>query len=281
MTNDAPGGDTTVIEPSRGWAAVLPRFGELLRYRELLFFLVWRDLKVRYKQTAFGIAWALIQPLVATLVLWVFFGKLAGVSSEGVPYALFAYSGLLAWQLFSNALTGAANSLINNQALVKKVYFPRLLLPAAAAGEGVVDFVIGLAVLVVLMAFAGVTPTVNLFYLPLFVLLSVLAALAAGLWLGALNALYRDVRYTLPFLLQIGFFATPIAYSTSAVDARFRPLLGLNPLVGAVEGVRWSLFGTRFSLGMEVWVSVAVVLVTLVGGLLFFRRMERNFADVL
>jgi lipopolysaccharide transport system permease protein len=268
-----------VIRPSRGWVSFKLR--EVWEYRELLYFLVWRDVKIRYKQTFFGVAWAVIQPLLAMVVFTVFFGELARLPSEGVPYPLFAFCALLPWQLFANSMNSSASSIVASQSLIKRVYFPRLIVPTASVLEGLPDFCIAFLVLLGMMAYYGVAPTANIVFLPLLLLLALLTALAVGLWLSAINVQYRDVRYTLPFLTQIWLFATPIAYSSSLVPEEWRALYGLNPMAGVVDGFRWALLGRESAPGPMIFVSAAVVLLVLVGGLAYFRRMERSFADIL
>jgi lipopolysaccharide transport system permease protein len=266
------------IEPSRGWVAL--RVKELWEYRELLYFLVWRDIKVRYKQTALGAAWAVLQPVLTMLVFTVFFGRLAKVPSDGIPYPVFVYAALLPWQLFAFALTESANSLVGNQNLIKKVYFPRLVVPLASVLAGLVDFGIAFLVLLALMLYYGIVPSFAILVLPLFLLLAVATALSVGLWLSALNVQFRDVRYTIPFLTQFWMFATPVAYPSSLVPERWRPWYGLNPMAGVVEGFRWALLGKSKSPGPLLWVSGLVVVLLLIGGLAYFRRMESTFADV-
>jgi len=266
------------IEPSRGWVSL--RLGELWKYRELLYFLVWRDIKVRYKQTALGAAWAVLQPLLTMIVLTVFFGRLAKIPSNGVPYPLFAYTALLPWQLFAFALTESANSLVGNQSLITKVYFPRLIVPLASVLAGLVDFGISFVVLLILMSYYRIVPTATIVVLPLFIILAVATALSVGLWLSALNVQFRDVRYTIPFLTQFWLFATPVAYPSSLVPERWRVWYGLNPMAGVVEGFRWALLGKARSPGTLLWVSVLVVALLLVGGFAYFRRMESTFADI-
>jgi lipopolysaccharide transport system permease protein len=267
-----------VIRPSRGWVPL--RLGELWAYRELLYFLAWRDVKVRYKQTVLGAAWAVLQPLLTMVVFSVVFGRLANVPSDGLPYPIFAYCALLPWQLFAHALVESGNSLVGNQNLITKVYFPRLVIPLAAVATGLVDFAIAFVVLVGLMAYYGIVPTPAVLALPGLVLLALLAALGVGLWLSALNVQYRDVRYTIPFLTQLWLFATPVAYPASLVPERWRPLVGLNPMSGVVEGFRWALLGRAEPPGLMLAVSIVVVAGVLVSGLYYFRRMERTFADV-
>ena len=267
---------STIIRPS----GARPNLGEVWAYRELLYFLVWRDLKVRYKQTVLGIAWAVLQPLATTLVFAIFLGRLAGVPSDGVPYPVFAYAAMLPWQLFAHALTESSNSLVANERLITKVYFPRLVIPLATILAGLVDFAIAFVVGIGLMAWYGIVPGPLIAAVPLFVVLAVLTALAAGLWLSALNVEYRDVRYTLGFLVQIWLFATPVAYPSSLVPERWRALYGLNPMAGVVEGFRWALLGHGQPPGALLVVSTVVTFVVLAGGLWYFKRMERTFADV-
>ena len=266
-----------IIRPSRGW--VLLRLGDLWEYRELLYFLVWRDIKVRYKQTILGAAWAVVQPFFTMVVFSIVFGRLAKIPSDGLPYPVFAYCGLLPWQLFAYALTHCGDSLVGSQNLITKVYFPRLVIPLAAVLAGLLDFAIAFLVLLAMMAYFGIAPTTAVAALPLFIVLILGTALWAGLWLSALNVQYRDVRYTIPFLVQFWLFATPVAYPASPVPEPWRPLLGLNPMAGVVEGFRWAMLGSRPP-GPLLGVSVAVVLVLLVSGLYYFRRMEKTFADV-
>ena len=279
----AGGGDADAppivrIRPSRGWRAV--DLKEVWRYRELLWFLTLRDVKLRYKQTALGVAWAVIQPLFTVGVFTLFFGKLAGMPSDGQPYALFALVGMLPWQLFAYALTQSSNSLVAEQRLISKVYFPRLIVPAASVLAGLVDFAVTFCLVIGLMLWFGVGLTPAVLLVPPLTAFALLAALAVGLWLSALNVQYRDVRYTITFLTQFWLFATPIAYPASIVPEEYRVLYGLNPMVGVVEGFRWALLGTDAPDWGMMTASVAVVFALLAGGLLYFRRMERTFADV-
>jgi lipopolysaccharide transport system permease protein len=267
------------IRPARGWTSLDLR--ELWRYRELLAFLIWRDVKVRYKQTALGAAWAILQPVFSMVVFSLFFGRLAKVPSDGVPYPVFAYCALLPWQLFAYALAESSNSVVANERLITKIYFPRLVIPIAGVLAGLVDFAIAFSVLIVLMLHYGIAPTWTIATLPLFVLLAILSALAVGLWFSALNVQYRDVRYTVGFLTQIWLFLSPVAYPSSLVPERWRPLYGLNPMAGVVEGFRWALLGKTPAPGAMLAVSVMMVLLLLVGGLFYFRRMETSFADVI
>lgn len=273
-----PGPATLVLKPTRGWTAL--KLGELWEYRELLYFLVWRDLKVRYKQTLMGASWAVLQPFGMMVVFSVFFGRLAGIPSDGVPYPIFAYAALVPWMFFSNGLTGASNSLVGSAHLITKVYFPRLIVPLAAVCSGVVDFVIAAGVLLAMMLYYGIVPTVHSIWLPPLLLLSLVTALGAGLWLSALNVEFRDIRYVLPFVVQFWMLATPIAYPSSLLPGPWRMLYGINPMVGVIEGFRWALLGTETAPGPMIVVSCIVAFVGLVTGALYFRRVERTFADV-
>jgi lipopolysaccharide transport system permease protein len=268
-----------LIRPARAWPR-LP-LAELWKYRGLIYFLAWRDVKVRYKQTALGVAWAIIQPLSAMVIFWIFLGRLAGIPSDGIPYPIFVFTALVAWQLFSFALTESSGSVVANERLVTKVYFPRLAIPIAAVLAGLVDFTIALLLLILMMAVMGIVPTFQIVFSPLFALLAVFAALAVGCWLSALNVRYRDVRHTLSFVSQIWLFATPVAYPASLVPDQWRLVYSLNPMVTVVEGFRWSLLGGPSpSLGM-ILVSSVSILVLLTSGLVFFQRMEQSFADFL
>jgi len=268
---------TILIRPSRGWVALNLR--DLWLYRELLYFLTWRDIKVRYKQTVLGAAWAILQPFFTMVVFSIFFGRLAQVPSDGIPYPIFAYCALVPWSYFAGALDRAGNSLVGSANLITKVYFPRLAIPISAVLAGLLDFGIAFVVLLGMMFYYGTAPTAAVLTLPLFLLLAIATALAVGLWLSALNVQYRDVRYTIPFLTQLWLFATPIAYSSSLVPEQWRALYGLNPMAGVVEGFRWALLGKEPP-GPLLAVSVIVVLLLLIGGLYYFRRMEKTFADV-
>jgi lipopolysaccharide transport system permease protein len=268
---------TIVIRPSRGWVSLDLR--DLWRYRELLYFLTWRDIKVRYKQTVFGAAWAIVQPFFTMIVFSVFFGQLVRVPSDGIPYPIFAYSGLLPWQLFSQAVTRSGNSLVSNRHLITKIYFPRLAIPVSAVLPGLVDFGIAFVVLLVMMVYYHIAPTVAVLTLPFFLLLAVAAALGVGLWLSALNLQYRDVGYTIPFLTQFWLFATPVVYPSSLIPEEWQVLYGLNPMAGVVEGFRWALLG-KAPPGPFLMISVGAVMLLLIGGLYYFRRMEKTFADV-
>jgi lipopolysaccharide transport system permease protein len=272
------GGPTVRIRPSRGWVSL--RLGELWAYRGLLYFLTWRDVKVRYKQTALGAAWAVLQPLLTMVIFSLFFGRLAKVPSDGLPYPVFAFAALVPWTFFAYSLNQSSNSLVGSANLITKVYFPRLALPVATVLSGLVDLALALAVLFVLMLWYGIFPPVQALWLPAFLALAVVTALGAGLWLSALNVQYRDVRYVVPFLTQIWMFATPIAYPSSLLSEPWRTLFGLNPMTGVVEGMRWSLLGTDTAPGPAVAVSSAAALALLVSGAFAFRRMEKTFADL-
>lgn len=261
------------------------RFGgfqlrEIWAYRELLYFLVWRDIKVRYKQTVLGASWVILQPFLTMVVFTLFFGKLAGVPSDGLPYPIFAFSGLVPWTLFAYSLTESSGSLVSNQNLITKVYFPRLIIPLASVLAGLVDFAISFSVLLLLMLYYGIVPNIFVLTVPVFVLLAVLAALSVGIWLSALNVEFRDVRYTIPFLTQLWMFVSPLAYASSLIPERWRLVYGLNPMAGVIEGFRWALLGRTPAPSFLLAASVPVVLLLLVGGVYYFRRMERSFADV-
>jgi lipopolysaccharide transport system permease protein len=284
MTNSAEiAADTreariTRIEPSKGWVGL--RLKELWEYRELLYFLTWRDVKIRYKQTALGAAWAVIQPLLTVLVFSIFFGKLGKIPSDGFPYPVFSFTGLVPWTLFVYGLAQSSNSLVGSQNLIKKVYFPRLTIPIASLLAGVVDFVIAFVILLIMMAFYGVIPAATIIWLPLFVVLTLVTSLGVGFWLSALNVEYRDVRFAVPFLTQFWMYGTPIAYPSSMLHEPWHTLFGLNPMAGVVEGFRWALLGSNTAPGPMVLASSAMAIIMLVTGAYYFRRMERNFADV-
>jgi lipopolysaccharide transport system permease protein len=267
------------IRPSAGWRAL--NLWEVWRYRELVWFLALRDIKVRYKQTALGVAWAVLQPLFMMVVFSIFFGRLGSMPSDGLPYPVFVLVGLLPWQLFSYALTQSSNSLVNEQRLITKVYFPRVVVPLASVLSGLADFGVAFLLLLPVMVWYGVQPTWALLTLPLLVLFTVLTALAVGLWLAALNVRYRDVRYTLPFLTQVWLFLTPVVYPSSLVPPRWQLLFGLNPMAGVVEGFRWAVLGQGEVEGLVMLGSVVGVVALLVSGLFYFRRVEQTFSDVI
>ena len=270
----------SVLVIEAGGSRISKQLRDLWAYRELLYFLAWRDFKVRYKQTVLGAAWAVIQPFFTMVVFSIFFGYLGKIPSDGIPYPVFAYCALLPWSLFAHALGESSNSLVNNQSLITKVYFPRLIVPIAPLFVGLVDFGIAFVVLFGMMLFYKIVPGVAILTVPLFVLLAVLTALAVGMWLSALNVEYRDVRHTIPFLTQLWLFATPVAYPSSLLPEPWRSLYGLNPMAGVVEGFRWALLGHTRAPGPLIAVSVGAVIVLLIGGLWYFTRMERTFADV-
>jgi lipopolysaccharide transport system permease protein len=278
QTEASPDLHETIIEPAQGWSLLNLR--ELWAYRELLYFLVWRDIKVRYKQTVLGAAWAVIQPFFTMVVFSLFFGRLAGVPSDGLPYPIFAYAALVPWTYFANALTQSSNSLVEHERMIKKVYFPRLMIPAASTLAGLLDFAIAFLILLGMMFWYGIVPGIAIWTVPLFILLAALTALGVGLWFAALNVRYRDVRYVIGFVVQFWLFATPVAYSSTLVPEQWRFLYGLNPMAGVVEGFRWALLGQGQAPGAMLAVSVATVVTIFVGGLLYFRRMEDSFADV-
>lgn len=266
------------IAPSRGWVSL--KLNELWEYRELLYFLTWRDIKVRYKQTALGAAWAIIQPFFTMVVFSLFFGKLAKVPSDHIPYPIFSYTALVPWSFFATGLANASNSLVGSANLIKKVYFPRLAVPIATVLSGVVDFALAFVVLLGMMLYYGVHPGLQVVWLPAFLLLALVTSLGVGLWLSALNVQYRDVRYVVPFITQFWMFATPIAYPSSLLSAKWRTIYGLNPMAGVVEGFRWALIGKTPGPGPLILASALASLVLLVTGAFYFRRMERTFADV-
>ena len=266
-----------ITPPSRWW--VVP-VSELWQARELVYFFVWRDVKVRYKQTAIGAAWAVLQPLLAMLVFTLFFGKLAHIPSEGLPYQVFVYAGLLPWMYFAASLQNATNTIVDNQRILTKVYFPRLVLPLSAVISGLVDFAISFSIFAVMMVYYHIRPTMQILWLPAFLLLAVLTALGVGLWLSALNAIYRDVRYVLPFLVQLWLFASPVIYPPSLMSDRWRWIFGLNPMAGVIEGFRWSLAGRGDPPGRLILVSSGIVIVILLSGLAYFQKTETVMADV-
>ena len=278
LSTETPELPVVRIEPARGWMPL--RLHELWEYRELFFFLTWRDIKVRYKQTLLGASWAIIQPFFTMLVFSLFFGRLAKVPSDDIPYPLFAYAALVPWTFFANALTQSSNSLVSSANLIRKVYFPRLALPVSTVLAGVVDFVLAFSVLLLMMMFYGTAPTWNVVFLPFLLLLAFATSLGVGLWLSAMNVRYRDVRYAVPFLTQFWMFATPIAYPSSMLDEPWRTVYGINPMVGVVEGFRWALVGADTAPGPIIAVSTLVATGILVSGAFYFRRMEKTFADV-
>lgn len=266
------------IAASHGWVTL--RLHDLWEYRELLYFLTWRDIKIRYKQTVLGAAWAIIQPFFTMIVFSLFFGRLAGVPSDGIPYPIFSYAALVPWTFFANGMTQSSNSLVASANLIKKVYFPRLAIPLATVFSGVVDFVLAFLMLLGMMLYYGIFPTMNVLWLPLLLLLALVTSLGVSLWLSAMNVQFRDVRYIIPFLTQFWLFATPVAYPSSLLSQPWRTLYGINPMVGVVEGFRWALLDTDSAPGPIIIVSSCAALAFLIGGAYYFRRMEKTFADV-
>jgi lipopolysaccharide transport system permease protein len=269
----------TVIEPSKGWLRV--NFRELWAYRELLFFLSWRDISVRYKQTVMGAAWAIIQPLLSMVIFSVFFGKLAKIPSDDIAYPIFSYAGLLPWQYFSSAMSDSARSMVGQGKILTKVYFPRLIVPLAAVLPPIVDFAIAFVILIGLMFYYGVAVTWRLLWLPVFLLLALATALGVGLWLSAMNVRYRDIGYVIPFLAQFWMYASPVVYPASMLPERWRLLYGLNPMTGVIEGFRWALLGTNTPPGPITLISAGVVIVLILSGMFYFRRVEDTFADII
>ncbi len=272
-----------IIEKKRGLAAL--KLDDLWQYRELLYFLVWRDIKVRYKQTALGVAWAVLQPLFSMVVFSVLFGSLLKVPTGDVPYPIFSYAALLPWNYFAGSLTRSSTSVVNSAHLITKVYFPRLVIPISGVLAGLLDFAIAFVVLVGMMFYFGITPTRAVFTLPAFLLLAMVTALGFGLWLSALNVRYRDVNYLIPYLVQIWMYVTPVVYGSTLIPERFRFLLALNPMTGVVEGFRWALLGGQLAdaspPGALFPISVGISLLVLISGGIFFRNTERSFADII
>ena len=266
------------IEPSKGWVPL--KLYELWEYRELVYFLIWRDIKVRYKQTVLGASWAILQPFLTMVVFSLFFGRLAKIPSDGLPYPIFSYAALVPWTLFANGLRQASNSLVGSANLIKKVYFPRLALPVAVVLSGGLDFILAFIVLLGMMLYYGVSPTINTLLLPLFLLLAFMTSLGVGLWFTAMNVQFRDVHYVVPFITQLWLFITPIAYPSSLLSEPWRTLYAINPMAGVVEGFRWVLLGTVTAAAPMVIISAVIALMLLVSGAFYFRRMEKIFADV-
>ena len=268
----------TTIRPLRGWIPI--NLSELWVYRELFYFLTWREIKVRYKQTMLGAAWAIIKPLLMMVVFTLFFGNLMKVPSQGIPYPIFSYAALLPWTMFAESITKSSNSLVQDRNLVQKVYFPRLVMPLASILSTLVDFAIAFIILIGMMFYFGYPPTIQMLWLPAFIILAMMAALGVGLWLSAINVQYRDVRYTTPFLVQLWLFASPVIYSSTLLPERFQAIYGLNPMAGVIEGFRWALLSTEPP-GSLITVSVIIVILLLISGAFYFRRMEKTFADVI
>lgn len=265
------------IAPPKGWFEL--HLTELWKFRELLYFFVWRDVKVRYKQTVIGVLWVVLQPVLTMLVATLFFGKLAKLPSQGLPYSVFCFAAIVPWSYFSSALTATTNVIVDSQHVITKVYFPRLILPFSAVLSGLVDFSIAFAVLSIFTFARGIRPTIAIAFLPMFLLLAIFTALGLGLWLSALNALYRDVRYLIPFVVQFWILASPVYYPSSLVPERYRWLYSLNPMAGVIDGFRWGLTGTGHAPGLALLVSVTMVAVVFFGGLIYFNRMEGMIAD--
>lgn len=271
--------DEIVLEPPRGWWSL--RLADLWMFRELLFFLVWRDIKVRYKQTLLGASWAILQPLFSMVIFSVIFGKFANLPSDGIPYPIFSYTALLPWQLFSRALTDASSSLVSDQQFITKIYFPRLFLPAASILSGIIDFFVAFSILFVMMAYYKIPLTLNILIVPLLIFYTVIVCMAVAMWLSSINVKYRDVKYALPFLVQVWLYATPVAYSISLVPKEWQILYGLNPMVGVVEGFRWALLGSQANIGLLLGVSALIVIPLFIGGIIYFQRMELTFSDII
>ena len=266
------------IKPTKGWGSLNLR--ELWLYRELIYFLTWRDLKVRYKQTVLGAGWAILQPVLSMIVFSIFFGSLLNVPSEGVPYPIFSYAALLPWGVFAKALNDTGRSLVSNRAMLTKIYFPRMVIPLASVFSSLADFLIAFIVMLGLMLYYRIAPTSNIWTLPLFLLLAVITALGVGLWLSAMNVLYRDIGYMIPYITQLWFYLTPIVYSSSEVPEQWQFFYALNPMVGVVEGFRWALLGTADAPDPMIAVSATISVVIFISGMFYFRRMERTFADM-
>lgn len=266
-------------QPSHGWA--WPKVRELWQFRELVYFFGWRDIKIRYKQTVLGGLWAIIQPFLTMVVFSLFFGRLANVPSDGLPYPIFSYAALVPWTFFANTITQASNSLVVNSNMIKKVYFPRLALPIATVVPGILDFCLAFIVLIGMIFYYDLYPTANIIWLPFFILLALVTSLGVSLWLATMNVQFRDVHFAIPFITQLWLFLTPIAYPSSLLSEPWRTLYGINPMAGVVEGFRWALLGTDTAPGPMVMVSTIVALVLFVSGAFYFRRMEQSFADVL
>lgn len=268
----------TRIEPVEGWVSL--NLAQVWEFRELLYFLTWRDIKVRYKQTVLGVGWAILQPVMTMVVFSIFFGNLAKVPSDGIPYPIFSFAALVPWTFFSNGLLNSTQSLVGSGQMIKKIYFPRIVIPLSAVLAGIVDFVLAFGVLILMMIGYGIYPTGNVVWLPALLLLAFITSLGVGLCLSALNVQFRDVKHTIGFVNRFWLFATPIAYSSSMLDEPWRTLYALNPMAGVVEGFRWALLGTETEPGLMILVSSVVAVSLLVGGAYYFRRLERTFADV-
>jgi lipopolysaccharide transport system permease protein len=267
------------IQPSKGWIPL--NLKEIWEYRELTGIFIWRDLKVRYRQTVIGALWAIVQPFLTMVIFSIFFGRLGKIPSDSIPYPVFSFTALVPWTFFANGINLASNSLVNNSDMIKKIYFPRLTMPFASVLAGLVDFILAFIILLGMMLYYGFVPTVNIIWFPFFILLAITTALGVSIWFSAMNVQFRDVRYMIPFITQIWLFATPVAYPSSMLSEPWRTLYGLNPMVGVVEGFRWALLGTDAAPGMMFFVSFFVSLFILVSGIYYFRRMEKVFADII
>jgi lipopolysaccharide transport system permease protein len=277
-TYTLPDEPVVTIQPNRSLTAL--DFGDLWAYRELLYFLTWRDVKVRYKQTVLGASWAILQPLLTMLVFTLLFGRLAGIQSGSIPYPVFSYAGLLIWTFFANAVTNSGNSLVSSANLITKIYFPRMIIPGAAVAAGLVDFAISLLILIPLIAYYRITVSLAIVMIPLLIALATLLALGVGMWLSALNVKYRDIRYAIPFLIQLWMFASPVIYPASLLPAKWRWILMLNPLTGIIENFRIALFGQQSFAWTSLGISAVVTIFVLLYSAYSFRRMERHFADI-
>lgn len=266
----------TIIKPSKGWMPI--NLHELWEFRDLLYFFTWRDIKVRYKQTVLGFAWALIQPFFAMIVFTIFFGNLAKIPSDGIPYPIFSYAALLPWTLFSEGIIRSTNSMVANSNIIQKVYFPRLALPISSILSPLVDFIIAFTILIGMMFFYGIMPTINVILLPFFIIMAVITALGIGLWTSALNIKFRDVQYVIPFMIQLLLFASPVVYPVSMIPGPYQIIYGLNPMAGVIEGFRWAILGTAAP-GSVILVSAIISIALLISGAFFFRRTEKTFAD--
>ena len=272
--------ETVIIQPVKGWIALNLR--DLWIYRELVYFLTWRDLKVRYKQSVLGVLWAILKPMLTMVVFTVFFGNLAKLPSDGLPYPIWSYTGLLPWEFFAAALSVSARSMLTSGSMVSKIYFPRIIVPLSSVFANLVDFLIAFVILIGMMFFYHITPTINMVWLPAFLLLAVITALGVGLWFSALLVMYRDVNYMLPFITQLWMFVSPVVYASSTIPEKWRFLYSLNPMAGVVEGFRWAMLGTTQSISpLMIGISSGIALVLFISGLFFFRRMERVFADMI
>jgi homopolymeric O-antigen transport system permease protein len=270
----------TIIKPSNGFSP--EKLIQLWEYRELLYFFIWRNIKVRYKQTIIGATWAIIQPLLAMIVFTIFFGRLAQIPSDDIPYPIFSYAALVPWLFFANGLSSCSESMVGSADLIKKIYFPRITIPVSAVLSGIVDFTLAFIVLLIMMPFFGITPGVNIIWIPFFILLAFVTCLGVGLWLTTMNVLFRDVRYAIPFLIQLWLFASPVVYPSSMLSEPWRTIYGINPMVGVIEGFRWSLLGIEGNMdGGMLIVSTCVSISILLSGIVFFNRTEKKFADVI